>query len=471
MSTAKGGLGSTALEQSTAPGTRKKDEQSTTAKIVVSRQKCKILHLRRQRIMLYDARAMGEMMRAFFLLLLLTSIECALVSGSTINVPADQPTIQAGLDAASNGDTVLVAPGTYFENINFEGKAVVVRSSNGPKETVIDGGKVGTCVTFNSGESTRAVLSGFTIRNGVAPVGIDGGGINIIFSSPTVTNNVITHNTSCAQGGGLYIVGGTPLIKGNTISHNSQTFPCAGGAGGGGIYVAGTGPRIVGNKIVSNSWGAGAGITISSGSPLIQGNIIAENRAARTAYGGGINMYNDSSPVIVQNLIYRNEAAIGAGIYLEQSFGTPGALIIANTIVDNNGAKGSALFAGGFDSSSQIIGNLFVSFNGSNPVYCDGTYDPNPPVFSFNDAFTSGTPLLGSCAGSIGLSGNISADPQFVSANAHVYQLLNGSPAIDAGTNSAPSLPEKDIVGNLRIVDGNGDGTAAVDMGAYEFQQ
>jgi hypothetical protein len=174
--------------------------------------------------------------------------------------------------------------------------------------------------------------------------------------------------------------------------------------------------------------------------------------------------------MIIQNLIYENQATAAGGIYLLPSFGTAGSVIVANTIVDNGGTQGSALFAGGFDSSAQIIGNLFVSSTGTNPVDCDATYDPNPPVFSFNDAFTSGTPLLGSCAGDIGLNGNISADPQFVNQNSHIYQLLAGSPAIDAGTNAAPHLPPKDILGNPRIVDGNGDRTATVDIGAYEFQ-
>src|SRR5437870_11939876 len=86
---------------------------------------------------------------------------------ATINVPAGQPTIQAAINAAANGDTVLVAPGTYYENINFMGKAITVTSSGGPSVTTIDGGAAGSVVAFTSNEGTNSVLSGFTITNGL----------------------------------------------------------------------------------------------------------------------------------------------------------------------------------------------------------------------------------------------------------------------------------------------------------------
>ncbi len=92
-----------------------------------------------------------------------------------INVPGDESTIQAGIDAASNGDIVEVSPGRYVENINFNGKLITVTSTGGPKVTTIDGGKKDSVVAFSSGETTDAVLSGFTITNGLAT----GGGIRI----------------------------------------------------------------------------------------------------------------------------------------------------------------------------------------------------------------------------------------------------------------------------------------------------
>lgn len=91
---------------------------------------------------------------------------------STIHVPADYSTIQEAIYAASSGDTILVAPGTYLENINFTGKDLVVQSEEGPETTVIDGGQSGSVVTFEYGEGAEARLTGFTLTNGL---GQDGG--------------------------------------------------------------------------------------------------------------------------------------------------------------------------------------------------------------------------------------------------------------------------------------------------------
>jgi len=118
---------------------------------------------------------------------------------NTIHVPGDQPTIQAAINAASNGQTVLVAPGTYTENINFNGKAITVISSGGPSVTTIDGGQQGAVAAFTSGEGLSSVLSGFTIQNGVTTFGngYKGGGVYISNAAPTIENNKIIYNQGC----------------------------------------------------------------------------------------------------------------------------------------------------------------------------------------------------------------------------------------------------------------------------------
>src|SRR5262245_27769659 len=96
-----------------------------------------------------------------------------------IRVPSDQPTIQAAINVATNGDTVLVAPGTYRENINFGGKAITVTSESGPRDTIIDGGNVDSVVIFTSGEGRRSIINGFTLQNGSANSNrfLEGGGV------------------------------------------------------------------------------------------------------------------------------------------------------------------------------------------------------------------------------------------------------------------------------------------------------
>src|SRR5262245_26235285 len=135
--------------------------------------------------------------RSLFCLVVLAS---SLASAqTTINVPTDQPSIQQAIDAAANGDTVLVAPGTYNENLSFKGKVITVKSSGGASVTVISGSGNGSVVTFATNEGPNSILEGFTIRDGSA---LNGGGIFISSSSPTISKNVVTQN-SATNGGGI----------------------------------------------------------------------------------------------------------------------------------------------------------------------------------------------------------------------------------------------------------------------------
>jgi len=173
-------------------------------------------------------------------------------SQTTILVPDDMPTIQAAIDAAANGDTVLVSPGTYVENVDFLGKDIRVEATDGPIATTIDGGGASHVVRFIAGESPAAQLSGFTLTNGCAcntpgTPGANGGGVLIVGSSPIIERCIITGNhadlpgTAGGWGGGVAVMHGgvsgaiQPVLRHCTIVNNTTTFQA------GGVWVNSTG--------------------------------------------------------------------------------------------------------------------------------------------------------------------------------------------------------------------------------------
>ncbi len=205
----------------------------------------------------------------------------------TIHVPGDQPTIQAGIDAAMDGDTVLVADGTYIgegnRDIDFLGKAITVRSENGAENCIIDceGSETDPHRGFfiHNGEGPDSVLIGFTVRNGYAN---EGGGIKC-HSSPTLYNNKIIGNTASDWGGGgIFLAGGFPTINNCTISGNTGLI-------GGGIFGDwGLDPTMITNCTITGniSQGEGGGIYISNYSHLTITNCNISDNSGLT--GGGI---------------------------------------------------------------------------------------------------------------------------------------------------------------------------------------
>jgi len=396
---------------------------------------------------------------------------------TTIHVPADQPTIQAGIGAAAPGDVVLVAPGTYFERINFMGKAIVVTSEAGPSATTIDGSAGGAVVTFNTDEGRGSVISGFTITNGG---GFSGSGVVVSNASPIIDTNIITANRGC-DGVGINVSFGSPLITNNQITGNIRNG-CSGGVGGAGIKVSGASAAVIeSNFIADNSLtgASGGGISLfAAGAPVIRNNRIVRNSVSGVspaAQGGAIYIVNQSDALIVQNLIVGNSAGEGGGIYWLVPSGARGPRLVNNTIVDNQATvagRGSAVFADGFDVNAVLVNNILVAPAGQTALHCGNFNDPNPPAIQFNDVFTPGGPAYGGiCADQTGINGNISADPAFVAQQGNDFHIQPGSPVIDAGDSTVADLPAMDFenIGRARVIDGNGDGVAVVDMGAYEL--
>jgi len=171
--------------------------------------------------------------------------------------------IQAAINAAEDGDTVIVPPGIYTETINFNGKNITVRSEDPDdpsvvQATIIDGGASGSSVvTFESGETNSAVLAGLTVRNGVAS--FYGGGIFVKNASPTIRNNVITLNGAGQAGGGIYLADhASPTIMKNVITGNIAAHR------GGAIDIRGhSSPEIHDNEISNGVAEIGCGIDVA----------------------------------------------------------------------------------------------------------------------------------------------------------------------------------------------------------------
>jgi len=285
-----------------------------------------------------------------------------LAGAATLHVPQTYSTIQSAIDAASNGDIVLVAPGTYVENLDFLGKAIHVKSTKGPDVTIIDGSGGGaSVVTFVNGEPNDAVLEGFKITKGTGSwidQAFQGGGISCQFASPTIVGNVISENTAWFGAGIACYDSASPIIAYNVIRSNRIGSYC--GAGGGIFCNVGSSPWIVGNEITENrSLCRGGGVAVyGMSAPFLEGNVISSNS---TDYwdGAGI-LFQDSEGAIVRgNLISANvPGSSGGGITCWWS--SP--WIEDNDIVGNV-AFGYAGIVSTEPSSSPIIRNNRICGN------------------------------------------------------------------------------------------------------------
>lgn len=203
----------------------------------------------------------------FSVLLALIVLCSTSVFGATIRVPTDYLTIQAGIDAAAGGDIVIVADGTFVgsgnKDLDFNGKAITVKSENGPENCIIDCQGNGRGFYFHSGETQSSVLSGFTITNGSADYG---GGIRCS-SSPTITNCKIIGNTAGTSGGGIFCVLRSPTITNCTIIDNTAYW-------GGGIFISNARPQITNCTITGNTATQGGGIRITTAGPIITNCIL-----------------------------------------------------------------------------------------------------------------------------------------------------------------------------------------------------
>jgi hypothetical protein len=334
------------------------------------------------------------------------AVSAAAAWARIINVPARYSTIQAAIYGSVNGDTVLVAPGTYTENINFRGRQIVLASryllDPNPafiRNTIINGSNpinpdTASCVIIASGEDSTTVLQGFTLTGGTGTQWVDehgagtyveGGGILIQYSSPIIKNNWIVGNTAVRRPSGVT------------------------SAGGGAIRVGDSQPRILNNVIMSNSGMYGGGIVLNYTGAIVRNNIIARNTVyqavagAPTFGGGGIwisGNFSAAGKTIENNTIVGNAVSGTGG---SQYAGRGGGIIVAQTAVT---ARNNIIWGNTQTTGSQL------------GVILSGTADV---TYSDVEGGMSGT-------------GNIDLNPQFADTS---YYLPTGSPCIDAGDPSS----------------------------------
>ena len=239
--------------------------------------------------------------------LLILLIAAGFATAATINVPADYNTIQAAIDAAVDGDEVVVADGVYTGagnyNLDFSNglpigqtRAITVRSANGPENCIIDCNGLGRGFYFHSGEDPNSKIEGFTITNGNANYG---GAIECEQASPTISNCIITGN-SAYDGGGIDCYDASPIIIDCVITGNTAEND------GGGIESYEATPTIINSLIQGNSAGRyGGAIDCYNSSPTITNCTIIGNSGVSN-YGGVFADYTLSSPTITNSILWGN---------------------------------------------------------------------------------------------------------------------------------------------------------------------
>ncbi len=309
------------------------------------------------------------------------------------------PTIQQGIDAASSGDTVQVAAGTYNESITMKSGVEILGA--GSDVTTIDAGGGGSVVTANAVDAT-AKLDGFTITNG--------GGTDI-----SVPN---------------YYEGGGILLENNSN------------------------PLISNCIITGNSADVGGGMMINTSSPHLTNCIFNGNSAVTD--GGGI-QNNGASPIVTNCIFYGNSAIQGGGMSNTGSSGPCNPILINCNFYGNTAStQGGAIHSdGNYSACAPTLTNCILWGNAIGGISIDGIVTLDVTSSDIEGGY-SGT-------------GNMDADPKFVNPGILDFHLQLGSPCIDTGDNSTPSLPLYDFESDNRIIDGDGDATLTVDMGADEF--
>ncbi len=366
---------------------------------------------------------------------------CAVVlNAATINVPADQPTIQAGIDAASDGDTVLVADGTYTgdgnRDLDFGGKLIVVKSQNGPDSTIIDcqGDSLNPHrgFYFHNGEDSTAVVDGFTVQNGCPYNSWEDGGGVLCSSSPTFMNCIFTSNfaANSFSGAGFFTSSSPTLIDCSFADNNVTGFACADGGS----------PTIMNCIFSGNSTGISIiNLTGNPSSATIQGCSFVGNTS------GGVYLFF-SSVTIIDCFFSEN---LRFGICFEPGIGT-----VDGSVFSKNSGWGIVVVEGmapaitnctftGNDSAgvtlwgiaSLVMENCIVAYCTQGVAISCRSQNPTSVSLACCDIYgNAGGDWVGCIEGQDTLNGNFSLDPLFCDT-------ANGDFHIDSLSPCAPNSP------------------------------
>ncbi len=413
---------------------------------------------------------MGRIVTVVVLGVILLSLP-SVGTAATYYVPSKKfSTIQSALDVANGGSTVVVRDGVYTgtgnKNLDFKGKAITLRSENGPARCIIDCEAEGSGVNFSPNVSrSDQILQGISIINAwesaiycdsahvqirnciiSGSAAYQGGGISCFSSSAVIENCTISGNAAFFHGGGIYCFESTLKVRNSHISGNDAQV------GGGGMLCYNSSVEV-GNCVISGNQGYdyGGGFSSNYSSVTLTNCTIADNSSY--GVGGGLDIFNSPSFSLTNCLITANHAEEGGGVYLLSS-----SLIVRNcTFSDSTaawyGGGGGGIYA---DSSQGDLTNSIL-WNDSVGVGCGPEISlANESSFTVSHCDVEGGEAAvcvdPGCTLTWGV-GNISEDPLFVTGPGGDYylsQTTSGQTADSPCTNSGNGLVAATIRGQYQ---------------------